>query len=337
MSASQSQTLTHILPKISVTLTIKIPPPSVVGQSTLSEEAEITVDLSAVQQIAGDPAPVIDTTGSVQLPAGTKMTVPPQPNRGINLYFSQGTLNPLDSSSASLTPVPESFVSLPAPVFDSAPPLKAMQSFPLATYTTDKALTLTLGTTYQCAGFMTVLNLACNADGNATVSPGGSDTSPCEWRSPGVMRFWSIPRVRGLSAAARDLIDYIMKILTEKGYVFTTVTIREIKRDLKEKLAYFIDDLDAEMQKASSSSEEPQNYELPDGQVITINDPRFQVPEVLETKPWLLGLDPDGHLRELPNGDANLSDNAELRQYLSEHPAIAVTFHPSYVRIMLPL
>ncbi|XP_060117395.1 actin, cytoplasmic 1-like [Heteronotia binoei] len=70
-----------------------------------------------------------------------------------------------------------------------------------------------------------------------------------------------------LDLAGCDLTDYLMKILTERGYSFTTT--------------------------AASSSSLEKSYELPDGQVITIGNERFRCPEAL-FQPSFLGMESCG-------------------------------------------
>ncbi|CAF0836767.1 unnamed protein product [Adineta ricciae] len=87
--------------------------------------------------------------------------------------------------------------------------------------------------------------------------------------------------MNAINLAGRDVTNSMMQLFTQRNYSFSTTSEREIVRDIKEKHSYVA--LDFENELASEK-----NYELPDGQVITIGSERFRCSELL-FQPRLFG------------------------------------------------
>ncbi|KAJ5067150.1 actin-10-related [Anaeramoeba ignava] len=96
------------------------------------------------------------------------------------------------------------------------------------------------------------------------------------------------------SVSGRNLTDYMMKILNERGYSFKTSEEREIARDIKEKLCYVALDFEKESDSSNRSSSIKKEYYFPDNtNSITLEDERFKCPEPI-FNPSLLGFEHPG-------------------------------------------
>jgi actin-related protein len=99
--------------------------------------------------------------------------------------------------------------------------------------------------------------------------------------------------VQRLDIAGRDLTQWMMKLLTERGeFRPVTTAEQEITRDIKEKLSYVALNFNEE-KAAADAGELPdleKTYQLPDGNVITIGSERFRCPEAL-FDPSMIGVE----------------------------------------------
>jgi actin-related protein len=83
-----------------------------------------------------------------------------------------------------------------------------------------------------------------------------------------------------LEVAGEDLTRYFGTLLPP-GHSFTSPAELEILRTMKEKLSYVTLDPAGELRRAQESSTIEREYELPDGQIISVGKGRFLTPDAL--------------------------------------------------------
>ncbi|KAI9863871.1 MAG: actin [Trichoglossum hirsutum] len=108
--------------------------------------------------------------------------------------------------------------------------------------------------TFNSPAFYTSINavLALYASGRTTgtvVDSGDGTTHVVP-----VLEGFALPHaISRVNLSGRDLTDYLMRVLAERGYIFSTTAEREIVRDVKEKLCYTALDFEGEIVASAGS------------------------------------------------------------------------------------
>ena len=136
----------------------------------------------------------------------------------------------------------------------------------------------TFSTPAMYVAIQAVLSMYASGRGSAIIFESGDGVS----HTVPVFEGYTLPHsIQRLDLGGCDVTGYLMRMLGKRGYSFATTAEREIIRQLKERLCYIASDFKQEMLTASRSFTIQKDYELPDGQVITIGNERFHCPEAL--------------------------------------------------------
>jgi len=123
--------------------------------------------------------------------------------------------------------------------------------------------------------------------------------------------------IERLDLAGRDLTTYMVRILRERLPInLDTSSGREIVRTMKENTCFVSQNYQKDLSNAEASVDLPQDYELPDGKVVSIASERFRVPEVL-FNPGMIGKEAPG-IHQLIQDSISKSD-IDLRRALYEN------------------
>eukprot|EP01124_Arcella_intermedia_P024229 TRINITY_DN4031_c0_g1_i1.p1 TRINITY_DN4031_c0_g1~~TRINITY_DN4031_c0_g1_i1.p1 ORF type:complete len:377 (+),score=53.47 TRINITY_DN4031_c0_g1_i1:132-1133(+) len=119
-----------------------------------------------------------------------------------------------------------------------------------------------------------------------------------------VVRGWTFEHATmRMDLAGSDLTEYLSRLLTARGYNFSSSAGQEIVREIKEKQCYVAPDYEQE-----ASSRLLKTYKLPDGHTITLGSEIFLCPEAL-FNPSLVGMEQHGVHQFVYNSIMKCEDN----------------------------
>lgn len=106
------------------------------------------------------------------------------------------------------------------------------------------------------------------------------------------MTGYALPHaISKIDIGGNDVTQYLCKILTERGYSLTTQQDRFLLDSMKQALCYVALDFAAEM--SQPAADLAKSFELPDGQVVSMDRERFRAAEGL-FQPSLFGFEASG-------------------------------------------
>lgn len=95
-----------------------------------------------------------------------------------------------------------------------------------------------------------------------------------------------LPAANSLLIGSNDIVDTLMKLLDQRGYCFTTISEREIVREIVEKRSHVALSFAESSKEFVDGKGTDVDFELPDGQILQLGHELFTSAEVL-FKPWL--------------------------------------------------
>ncbi len=99
--------------------------------------------------------------------------------------------------------------------------------------------------------------------------------------------------VKKIKLGGSNSVKYLMKLLTEKGYSFTTSKEEQTANEIYKKRSFVVLDFEKENEKSEMSTENNAVYELPNGEVIKLSTERYRSAEIL-FNPELVGIENNG-------------------------------------------